>query len=409
MPNTTPNVIVTRGAGNLGAVAPREDGIALLLITAPAGYTVTGSKFTSLVEAEAAGFTETQDNTLNCLVWEHIKDFYKYAPGTTLHVILYADTVTLTNIFTPANTANNTLIAKLQSEGGKIRLVACALNPTTESAPTAGLSADALAAIPLAQTFADLEFTNFRPIDIMLEGRYFLGAAVGVSTAATDLRGTLTAPSVSVMVSRDEVRKTELVANGNSGATNYAEIGSLLGMVASIDVASNIGEVAFRKLLVTKGELSNGSEFASKANEDSAYAKGYIFYRQYTGKDGFFFVDDLTCAPDTNAYSSISRSRTINKSCRLARTAYLDFLLGKVQIDENGKLAPVVVKTYENAMQSLIERTMITAGEISSATVYVNPDQDVLATGRIDVLVSIVPVGYAKEIRVTVQFENPNN
>lgn len=405
----TPNVNVVRGTNQLGAVAPSLDGVTLLVITAPAGYTVTGSKFKSLSEAELAGFTEAQDNTLNCLVWEHIKDFFNYAGGTELHVILVADTVTATNIFTTANAANNTLKAKLLSEGGKIRLLGVALNPASETAPTAGVSADILSAIPLAQAFADAEFVAFRPIDVMLEGRFFLGSAVGVATASTDLRTTNTAPSVAVMVSRDEARKTVLIANGNSGASNYAEIGVLLGLVASIPVADNIGEVANRKLLTTKGELSNGSEFASATDENTAHDRGYIFYRQHTGKDGFYFVNDLTCAPVTNPYNRIARSRTINKACRIARTAYLGFLLGKVAIKPDGTLASIVTKTYEATMQAEIEREMLSRGEISSATVYVNPNQNILATGRIDVLVSIIPVGYAEEIKVVVQFENPNN
>lgn len=405
----TPNVIVQRGTNQLGAIAPSLDGVSMIVVTAPAGYTTTGNKFKSLAEAELAGFTEAQDNTLNCLVWEHIKDFFNYANGTELHVILFADTVTVTNIFTTANAANNTLKARLLSEGGKVRLLAVATNPTTETAPTAGVSADILSAIPLAQAFADAEFAAFRPIDILLEGRFFLGSAAGVSTASTDLRTTNTAPSVSVMVSRDEARKTVLVADGNSGANNYAEIGVILGLVAAIPVADNIGEVANRKLLTTKGELSNGSEFASTTDENTAHDRGYIFYRQHTGKDGFFFVNDLTCAPITNPYSRIAYSRTINKACRLARTAYLNFLLGKVAINPDGTLSAIVTKTYEATMQQEIEREMLSVGEISSANVYVNPNQNVLATGRIDVLVSIVPVGYAEQIAVVVQFENPNN
>ncbi len=47
-------------------------------------------------------------------------------------------------------------------------------------------------------------------------------------------------------------------------------------------------------------------------------------------------------------------------------------------------------------------------GEIVAVEVFVNPEQDVLATGKIQELVQITPFGLAKTLEATLQYLNPN-
>jgi len=50
---------------------------------------------------------------------------------------------------------------------------------------------------------------------------------------------------------------------------------------------------------------------------------------------------------------------------------------------------------------------MTANGEIIAPRCTIDPKQNVLATNKIDVSVKIIPYGYAKQIEVTVSFENP--
>lgn len=404
-----PNVEIQKGNGALGGVVDSADGISMLVISVPSTYpNPTNLVFLSLKDAQDAGITEANDTANNCLVWEHIKDFYTNAPvGTELHLHLIDEAGTITELFTVGNALRDALEVKLASLEGKVRLLGVAQNPSAdESLQATSVSSDLQAAIPLAQAFAVSEFDKFRPINVIFEGRKFSGT-IG---ASEDLRA-LGSNAVSVMVGRDEARREILTTNGNTASANYAMLGYALGRLAAIPVQRDMGRVIDGAMPgIAKASLSGGQLLSGLTDGDlnALHDKGYIFFTRHAGKNGFYFITDPTCVSTADDYAYISRGRTIDKVARIARRVYLDFLLDEVVLDEEGRLAPIVVKTFESAMRGAIEREMQNLGEISSVSVTVDPNQNVLSTGKIESLIQAIPVGIARLIKAIVQFENPN-
>jgi hypothetical protein len=409
-----PQVIVTKQINSLGGVPPTEDGIAILVVNPPAGYTTTGVLvFKTLKDAENAGITEAKDLANNYLLWEHLKDFFLQADGTEIHVLKVAEVTTITNLFTVAN-ANYVLLQNyLASQQGRIKLLGVALKPSATETNT-GLSTDLITAIPLAQTFADLEYTRLRPIDIILEGRALTGSA----SATQNLRA-LAAGNVSVMVARDATRKAALTTAGNTGAASYAAVGLLLGTLAKIHVGRNIGRVKNEALPIDTAEFSGGQKPYATFNEtdlDTLNTKGYIYFDRYPNKAGWFFNDDHTCALVTLSNAFINLNRVLNKASRIAIGTYIEELKDEVLIDSTtGQLAPIVVQGLQNRLQSAIENEMMTnpdptrEREISSAKVTIDPAQNILATSKIVAQLQIVPLGISRIIETLVELVNPNS
>ncbi|GGG33379.1 DUF2586 family protein [Hymenobacter glacieicola] len=406
-----PNVNVLLGNGNLAREVDNPDGLALLVIGAPAGYQLTEALLYSLRGAELAGATAEADLAANALVYEHIKDYFVEAgDGAALRVLLVPNATTMAQLFSPGNAAYTSLQTKLKEEKGVVRLLGVALNPAAaEVAGGAGITADLLAAIPLAQTFANAEFDAFRPLDIVLEGRLFTGTA----TNATDLR-TLNAPSVAVTIGRDQLRVNDLVAAGLTLANKFAQVGKVLGRLSAMPVQRSIGRVKSGALEgITQASLSGSTLVTSlsdgKGGDLSILdGKGYIFPLIHAGKDGFFYNNDATCVAKTNDYAYLKLSRTIKKAARIARTIYLEELLDDVLIDRaTGYLPAIEVSRFQQTLKTAIEEQM---GEnISAVTVYVDPKQNVLSASKIKALVRVVPRGTAEQIEATVEYNNPFN
>jgi hypothetical protein len=388
------------------------DGTALLVVGLPTDYlaSILANKFFSRRDAEVAGFTEAADAEHNALAWEHIKDFYEEAgEGTPLYVLPFDNTLTLEDVFTASEGVNAALLNLLQSEGGVIRIMAVALNPVlAEAAGVSGVTADLLAAVPLAQAFAVAEFNRFRPIDVVLEGRAFSATAA----AAYDLR-TLASNSVAVTIGRDQLRVAELVASGVSVASKFAAVGGVLGRLAASPVQRNIGRVRSGKLKgITQASLSGGSLVSSLADTslDVLTDKAYIFPLIHPGKDGFFYNDDPTCVSVADDYGYLKDSRVIKKAARIARAIYLEELNDDVSVDPTtGKLGAIEIARFQNVLESAIETAMVVTGEAVAVSVYVDPNQNVTATDKIKAVVRITKKATAKFITATVEFFNPFN
>jgi hypothetical protein len=411
-----PNVTISKLNGGLGGTVASRDGVSLLVVAmdAAAYGGLTGTAFVGIQRSdfEAQGFTEAKDRAAVTLAWEHIKDFYVKAPaGTELHVLTVPETVTVTQLFTPNSVPHNALKGYLTAQKANIKLLGVALNPAdAETGAQAGLTAAFVAALALAQAFADDEFAKFRPIDIVLEGRIFNPQSLG---SAVNLRGQ-NAPNVSVMISRDRDRRTALEAAGNTGAANYAAVGFALGRVAGVGVEVNIGRRRFDSDRTgwLDAETSAGRRVVemTDADLDTLSDKGYLFVTQDTGQEGFYFNDDPTCAPLDNDYCFISRNRVINKAARIARRVFIRELLDTTFVDPaTGNLSPLEIKRSEDAIKTPIEDEMIAVGEALGVQVFIRPEQNILADGRYEILLRVVPPAYKRFIDVKLQLSNPAN
>lgn len=231
----------------------------------------------------------------------------------------------------------------------------------------------------------------------------------GSITDATDLR-TLNSGLVSVVSGRDRVRREALVAAGHSLATTYAQIGLLLGKLASILTSENVGRAGIPpnylpdNLPVTESELSGGQAISSLTDSelDLLYSKGYI-YIQNIPEIGNIWVDDATCTDANRSDAYISLNRVIHKAAQIGRETLLPYLKATNLLNPDGTLSAITIADYENIAQNAIINNMRNPQieeyqrEISSATVTINANQN-LFEGALKINVSVVPKGTNRNI-----------
>jgi len=227
-----------------------------------------------------------------------------------------------------------------------------------------------------------------------------------------DLRGTLSAKNVSVVIGEDGagIGYALAIAKGYS----ISCLGAALGTVSLSAVNENIGWVG--KFNIAAVELDapalsfNDSTYGrliknyTTAALDAINAKGYVFLVKHLGVSGSYFNDSHTAIPATSDYAYIENNRTIDKAIRGIRTYLVPEINSPVKVDAvSGKLDMNRVK-YLEAQGSIALDQMMRNSELSGYQVTIDPDQNVLGTSTINVTVQLVPVGVARTITVTVGF-----
>jgi hypothetical protein len=404
-----PSVNISQSNGNLGRIAPLEDGISAIVVS---GVAVSGQfalndvlgPFFSLADAENVGITEAYDSTNTTVAHKHIKDFYDAAGnGTELYVMVVAKTLAMADV---CDKTLDYLSKLLRTAQGKVRLVAVCRTPQTGYTPMYAnqLDTDIVSAITKAQELFEDEFLKHRPVQILIEARDFQGNI----SSMLDLRDPALGPNanrVSLVISQD----ADYAAN-NAFASKMAFAGYVLGKLAGIPVQRNIGRVKSGAIGITNIALSNGVNYNTLTDTqiNTLHDKGYIFALKHSGKAGFFFNDDPTACPITDDYAFIGRGRVMDKASRITRQVFLNELNDDVELnEETGKLDAAVIKSYQQKVEDEINRQMTSRREIVRVSCFVDPDQNVLSTDKIDTEVNILPKGYAKEINSVLAYENP--
>ncbi|QKG57004.1 DUF2586 family protein [Hymenobacter sp. BRD128] len=384
-----PDILITRAQGGLGRQQPTNDGISALItqgVAVPGKLALdTDYELRSLLAAEAIGILPTG---IFALTHDHLSEYFRLSPGAVLIVRVVAQSVPLASILdhTQAH-AKSMLVAA----NGRIKQLAVCLNPAAGYVPvtTAGLDADVLAAIPLAQALATEEFTQHRPVLVVL-GAYSLS------------HDPATAPDLTALASE----YVAVVAGTDAAEPTEPAIGTLLGALSAASVHESIAWV--QKFNLTSGGaflnagLSNGATVAQLLPGDlGAFAgKGFIVVRQHAGLDGFYFSDSPTCTVVSSDYATIENVRTANKAARLVRTALLPSLNGPLPVNADGTLQAQVIGELSGRATATLSAGLAQPGEVSALSVFIDPTQNVISTSRLAVEVRIIPVGVARQITV---------
>lgn len=393
------DVVITKTSGGLGRRSPNGDMISGLLANgaAEAGGVQLNTvyRLTSLADAVALKIDAAYDTSHTVLVFEHIKEYFRINPSGDLRLMIVDQTVAFDAMLDPTVDGNAKKL--LQESEGDIRMLAVAYNPTVAVTDSTALEA----AILKAKELVTYEESFHRPLEIFLEGKGFK------TTSLVDFRAK-NAPNVSVMVGQ-----ALEVVNAHADFATYAAVGTLLGVYSRAAVnesgawiqknnlfGGSLSAAAIGGIAVT--ELSGG--MLNDINDDGA-----IFFRSVVGISGYYFNDSHTCAAITSDYAYIENNRTINKAIRNIRTALLPSLNAPVLVDpETGQLPPQVIKADEAiARKALIE--MQNNAEVSGIDVFMDPEQNVLATSERKIKFSLIPTGTGRKISVEIGFSNPNS
>jgi len=400
-----PDVKIIKKSG-LGRRAPSDDGICGLICggveTAPSTENValrwlTPVKLKGVADAEYYGINAAYDTNSEVLVYHHIKRFFKRNPSGTLWLMLTDNTTaTLTTMVDKDLPIINKFI---QGTNGEVRVIGFVLNPRTTyvAVTTNGIDIDVETAVPKAQALANAEFMNYRPINILLEGRSFTGTAAAVK----DMR-TLNSPSVSVVIGQD----LDIANTGNAIHRKTAAVGDALGCISAAKVNESIGWVEkfplqdlSDKSFIQAGLSSNlNINSYSLADLNTLHDKGYIFARPLTGLPGFYWNGDPTSTGLTSDEAYLSNGRTLNKAARLIRSSLLGKLNSPIELTGEGKIKPAVIGSFEAIAESAL-RNMQGDGEISAYEVYIDPYVLFMqADETLTINFKIVQVGVARQI-----------
>jgi hypothetical protein len=398
-----PRVKIDFSNGALGQVSASADGVIAVLFT---GVPVAGKfvlntpyKITKRADITAMLGITAANNPIAYNLFNELFD--QSGDGIECWLCGFADTVTMTEMCTLA-TANG-LQRLLTAANGKVRTVFVHRTPAVGyvSNVVNGIEQDVYSAMAQAQITAQWATDTLKtPVLILIAGwRYD-----GIPANLTDLT-TLSNNRVGVFIGQSE-------AGGLLDGHGCA-IGLLAGRLAIIPVQRNPGRV---KDGAIKGVISAiiGHNSVETSDVASIHDKGYITLRTHVGRTGYFFTDDPLAAPVTDDYNHITARRTVDKAYRIAYDVLINELLDEVPVTDEGKISVAYAKSLENKVENAIINSMTANGELGNdpadqndngVSCYVNYDQNIIATGQVNVTLKVKPYGYARYITVQLGFK----
>ncbi len=393
-----PRVKIDFSNGALGQVSASADGVIGVLFT---GVPVVG-KFvlnTFYKITKFADITDTLGMTLanNPGAYKLFTELFNQSgDGVEVWLCGFPDTATMTTMLTlaTANGVQNMLIAA----NGKIRTVIVNRTPAVGYVATVtnGIDQDVYTAAAQAQiTAAWASDTLKAPILVLIAGLYYSGIPANL----TDLT-TLTDNRVGIML-------------GDTASGNGCAIGILAGKLAKAPVQRNIGRVKDGSVL---GVVSayHAAILIERSDVASVHDKGFITLRTHVGRTGYYFNDDPLAAPVTDDYNHITARRTVDKAYRIAYDTLINELLDEVPVTDQGKISVAFAKSLENKVESAVINSMTANGELGNDTgnqkdtgvkCFVNYDQNIVATGAVNITLKVKPYGYARYITVQLGFK----
>ena len=408
-----PYVKIDFANGAIGASEPMDDGVTGLVCTAAAvTQTVNGKTenvfalntpylITKLDELVSKGITSDSSDA-NATLYKAVKEFYDEAPdGSKLWIMGVADTVTLADIVDKTkDNAKKLLIAA----NGTIRTLAVKIKDKSGYTPTVttGIDGTVRTAITNAQSLAEWATeTLFAPVMILLEGRHYTGNAETL---------------VSNPINTGNDNRVGVVIGDTVADSKGAAVGLLAGRIASIPVQRSIARV--RTGSITATMMYIGSVAAELGNPATINDCGFICPRTFVGKAGYYWSDDKLAAEASDDYSLIPRRRVADKAYRITYSTLINEVAEEISVTDDGKISAPVVKAIQTAVESTIVNNMTSRGNLGNdpsdpndmgVECYINPDQNIVATSRLDVQLRIKPHGYSKYIEVSLGFKVAQN
>ena len=392
-----PRVKISFENGALGGVAPSEDGVCGLVAYATAVSTTfalnTPYLITKLAGLEALGVT-SEATGVNAALYKTVKEFYSEAPdGTKLWVMGVAASTTIANL---TDKANNIISPLLRAARGSINILMLKLASAAEPTMSGSIDGAVLTAVTNLQALAEDWTENcYAPFMCLVEALSYNGVAASLPdlTARSDNRvGVVLGDSVS----------------GSAGAA----VGLVAGRLAAEPVQRSLARV--RSGAIKAEAMYIGTNLAEIGDPDVANDLGYIVPRTFVGKSGYYWSDDHLATEASDDYCAIPRRRVIDKAYRITYKTIVDEVAENVPVNAEGKLAAFHCKGVETSVESAIVNSMTSEGNLGNdpdnasdlgVQCYIDPDQNILATSRLEVNLKVKPHGYSKYIDVKLGFK----
>ncbi len=361
--------------------APKKYGI-LLNSGTPYVVTITGTIAGTLTQNVVAGVASKF-----AVYYYHISEFFRKQPGGILYVGFYA--VPSTYDF-----AEVTLMQDFSN--GTIRQIGVYKDGAAYA--TADLTA--------LDVVCKANDANHKPISSIYAGN--LAAVTDISTL-TDL-GLLTANKAQNCIGQD---------GGGQGRFLWLTTGKTISCLGAQLGALALSKVSESTAWVAKYNMSNGTELevlsfgngvllsdpsVSESLLTSLNDKRHVFLKKFVGISGSYFNDTHCAIAVTSDYAYMENNRTIDKAIRGIYSSMLPSLNSPLLLNSNGTLAETTVAYLEDQAAINVEQ-MLRDQELSAYAVVINPAQNVLATSKIIIAVTLVINGVARYIEIPIGFK----
>ncbi len=131
---------------------------------------------------------------------------------------------------------------------------------------------------------------------------------------------------------------------------------------------------------------------------------GFITLRTFSGISGFFITNGNVFANAGDDINLAQYRRVIDAAAASAYAALVQYVNASVRTIAGGTIDPRDAKAINGVVGTALMISL--AGQISGLTVAVDLTHNILADGVMPVTISIQPLGYSKQIDVTLGFSN---
>lgn len=394
-----PRVKINFQNGALGSTSPSDDGVTGLVASgvAVAGKFVLGTAYliTSLDKLTGLGITSDIADA-NANIYKSVKEFYNEAPnGTKLWILGALNTVSVADLVDKTKAYAKTLI---QSAKGAINLLIISKTDPAGYAPIMldALDSDIYTAMTNAQALAQWATDSlYAPFLTILEGRHYSGVA-------SSLRNLTTGTNNRVVI---------FIGDTIIGSTG-ASIGLIAGRIAAIPVQRSIARV--KSGAISMETLFIGAKTPENGDPDIINDAGFVTFRTFVGKSGYFFTDDKLATAAADDYALIPRRRVIDKAYRYAYQTLVNELGDEIPLADDGTMPAAIVKSIQNTVETAIENNMTAFGNLGNdpsnakdtgVTCFIDHRQNIVANSLLVINLKVKPFGYAKYIDVYLGFK----
>lgn len=389
------SVNITLANGQLGATLQTNDGITGLVVTGVSEHSyVAGTPIliTSLDSATDEGITTTG----NPFAMKQLSEFYDQAgKGAQLYLMLVPPTMTVEDMADITNASGAKKL--LDYAGGKIKVLGLVSDDIAIAGAggtitvTAGLNEDVQGAVSKMAVTAQSYFEQQKPFRAIIGGTSYSGVAGDLFDQTTGANN----------------RTAILIGDTASGAGSC--VGLVLGLLSYVPVQRKISRVRTGPLNITSAFAGAAAVEAAEESLPIIAQAGYITFTMYPNLSGYYFSGDPMCTSTADDYGMLARGRIIDKAHVLAYTTFVQVVDDEVPVNTDGTLDAGFCKWLSQQIVNQLNNTMTANKEISSVKCFIDPAQNILSTSELNVVLSIVPVGYASMITISLGFSNPAN
>lgn len=386
------SVKIERTNGNIPRSLAGEDHISGLLFYSsklPSGFAETDriKAISSIETAEKLGITSDADADWDIRVLHYqLRSIFNRNPAISLYVGIYKPT-SGTPTFSEIKTMQN-------YTGGKLRQIGV-WDGATELDKTNLITLQAIRTTLEAQD---------KPLSICYAPKV---VAVG-DLPAEKLAGE-NKSGVSVIIGQDGAGTAAELYTDAKNATNKSSVTAIGEWVGIVSAASVHESIAWIEKFPTGIALPAFGDGTLLRNLDTAVVESldaarYLFFVEYGGLAGSYFNDSHTMDDATSDYAYIETVRTMDKACRNVRTYVLPKLGRPMKVDAStGKLEAYVVEDLQIVAGKALE-DMEKAGELSGYVVEIDPDQNVLSTSQVEMVIKQVGVGVMRKLNIKIGY-----